>query len=113
MSRENNHKGVKRISVQSKEMLKQLKVGQLKTRSIKETHRYARHKMLFEERLGGEERRLMHLVPAPAVRLMKRRVLSRPGVNSLMSSLAWWITNVASFQVSTAWLDPKKNEREA
>ena len=24
----------------------------------------------------------MHLVPAPAVRLMKRRVLSRPGVNS-------------------------------
>ena len=29
-----------------------------------------------------EERRLMHLVPAPAVRLMKRRVLSRPGVNS-------------------------------
>ena len=55
----------------------------------------------------------MHLVPAPAVRLMKRRVLSRPGVNSLMSSLAWWITNVASFQVSTAWLDPKKNEREA
>ena len=35
------------------------------------------------ERLGGEERRLMHLVPAPAVRLKKRRVLSRPGVNSL------------------------------
>ena len=31
----------------------------------------------------------MHLVPAAAVRLMKRRVLSRPGVNSLMSSLAW------------------------
>ena len=30
-----------------------------------------------------EKRRLMHLVPAPAVRLMKRRVLSRPGVNSL------------------------------
>ena len=25
----------------------------------------------------------MHLVPAPAVRLKKRRVLSRPGVNSL------------------------------
>ncbi|PFX13177.1 hypothetical protein AWC38_SpisGene22765 [Stylophora pistillata] len=32
-------------------------------------------------RLGDEDRRLMHLVPAPAVRLMKRRVLSRPGVN--------------------------------
>ena len=29
-----------------------------------------------------------HLVPAAAVRLMKRRVLSRPGVNSLMSSPA-------------------------
>ena len=28
----------------------------------------------------------MHLVPAPAVRLMKRRVLSRPGVYSLMFS---------------------------
>ena len=28
---------------------------------------------------------LMHLVPAPAVRLMKRRVSSRPGVYSLMS----------------------------
>ena len=37
-----------------------------------------------EDRFGDEERRLMHLVPAPAVRLMKRRVLSRPGVNSLM-----------------------------
>ena len=34
-------------------------------------------------RLRDEERRLMHLVPAPAVRLMKRQVLSRPGVNSL------------------------------
>ena len=38
-------------------------------------------------RIGDEERRLMHLVPAPAVRLMKRRVLSRPGLKSLM--LAW------------------------
>ena len=35
-------------------------------------------------RFGDEDRRLMHLVPAPAVRLMKRRVLSRPGVNRLM-----------------------------
>ena len=31
-------------------------------------------------RFGDEDRRLMHLVPAPAVRLMKRRVLTRPGV---------------------------------
>ena len=44
--------------------------------------------MLIEEkenRFGDEERRLMHLVPAPAVRLKKRRVLSRPGVNSLLA----------------------------
>jgi len=34
-------------------------------------------------RFGDEERRLMHLVPAPAVNLMKRRVLSRPGLKSL------------------------------
>ena len=32
-----------------------------------------------EDRFRDEERRLMHLVPAPAVSLMKRRVLSRPG----------------------------------
>ena len=43
-------------------------------------------------RLGDEERRLMHLVPAPAVRLMKRRVLSRPGVN-----------DVLSFSINHAW----------
>ena len=30
----------------------------------------------------------MDLVPAPAVRLMKRRVLSRPGVNQIISSLS-------------------------
>ena len=39
-------------------------------------------------RLGDEERRLMNLVPAPAVRLMKRRVLSRPGLNSPLA-LVW------------------------
>ena len=33
---------------------------------------------------GDEERTLMHLVPAPAVKPMKRRVLSRPGVDSVM-----------------------------
>jgi hypothetical protein len=48
--------------------------------------------MLFEERLGGEERRLMHLVPAPAVRLMKRRVLSRPGVTQFDVFSAWSIS---------------------
>ena len=42
----------------------------------------------WDYRIGDEERRLMHLVPAPAVRLMKRRVLSRPGLNSLMSLLS-------------------------
>ena len=34
------------------------------------------------QRIGDEVKRLMHLVPAPAVRLMKRRVFSRPGLNS-------------------------------
>ena len=34
-------------------------------------------------RLGEEDRRLMHLVPATAVRLMERQVLSRPGVNGV------------------------------
>ena len=33
-----------------------------------------------EQRVGESRRRLMHLVPAPAVRLMKRRVQSRPGL---------------------------------
>ena len=36
-----------------------------------------------ERRVGEVGRRLMHLVPAPAVRLMKRRVQSRPGVRQL------------------------------
>ena len=44
---------------------------------IRLTHSHSQSK----SRLGDEDRRLMHLVPAPAVRLMKRRVLSRPGVN--------------------------------
>jgi len=35
------------------------------------------------KRNGEVGRRLMHLVPAPAVRLMKRRVQSRPGVRQL------------------------------
>ena len=35
-----------------------------------------------QTRFRDEERRLMHLVPAPAVRLKKRQVLSRPGINS-------------------------------
>ena len=37
----------------------------------------------MKERFGGGERRLMHLVPAPAVKLMKSRVLSRPGVKKV------------------------------
>ena len=49
-------------------------------------------------RLGDEERRLMHLVPAPAVRLMKRRVLSRPGVNSLMVLIFHTPGLLSSFQ---------------
>ena len=55
------------------------------TRFLWSTVRLPRHGA--GPRIGDEERRLMHLVPAPAVRLMKRRVLSRPGLKSLM--LAW------------------------
>ena len=35
------------------------------------------------------ERRLMDLVPAPAVRLMKSRVKSRPGVDSVQLGLVF------------------------
>ena len=59
---------------------------------------------ISKERLGDEERRLMHLVPAPAVRLMNRRVLSRPDISLLFGSflslrLVWnprvihWVNN--------------------
>ena len=40
----------------------------------------------------------MHLVPAPAVRLMKSRVLSRPGVNSLVHKLNFQTPNVPGCQ---------------
>jgi len=36
--------------------------------------------IFFAQRVGESRRRHMHLVPAPAVRLMKRRVQSRPGL---------------------------------
>jgi hypothetical protein len=39
---------------------------------------------LEKKRFGDEERRLMHLVPAPAVKLMKGRVLSRPGMKKCL-----------------------------
>ena len=38
----------------------------------------------MKHRFGDEERRMMRIVPAPAVRLMKRRASSRSGVNSLL-----------------------------
>jgi hypothetical protein len=41
-------------------------------------------KCCWKNRFGDEERTVMHLVPAAAVRLMKRRVLSRPGVRPLL-----------------------------
>ena len=44
---------------------------------------------MHESRFGDEDERLMHLVPAPAVILLKRRVLSRPGAKSLSPSLSW------------------------
>ena len=39
----------------------------------------SRKRRISYKRFGAEERRLMNLVPAPAVKLMKGRVLSRPG----------------------------------
>ena len=42
---------------------------------------------IYTYRLGDEERTLMHLVPAPAVRLIQRQDSSRPGVYSLMSRI--------------------------
>ena len=61
------------------------------TRFLWSTVRLPRHGA--GPRIGDEERRLMHLVPAPAVRLMKRRVLSRPGLKSLM--LAWQLLTIS------------------
>ena len=40
----------------------------------------------------SEIKRVRNLVPAPAVRLMRRRVLSRPGVNSLLVWFSFEIT---------------------
>ena len=42
--------------------------------------------VLHVQRIGDEERRVMHLVPAPAVKLMKSRVLSRPGMKKCLGS---------------------------
>jgi hypothetical protein len=47
---------------------------------------------LFIDGLGGGERGLMHLVPAPAVKLMKSRVLSRPGVKKVEVRWCWVLT---------------------
>ena len=48
----------------------------------KEINDQATQLMTGSYRLGDEERTVMHLVPAAAVKLMKRRVLSRPGVRA-------------------------------
>jgi len=48
---------------------------------------------LFIDGLGGGERGLMHLVPAPAVKLMKSRVLSRPGVKKVEVRWCWVLTD--------------------
>ena len=47
---------------------------------IAPAHTAGRLDVVFFQRIGESGRRLMHLVPAPAVRLMKRRVQSQPGV---------------------------------
>ena len=51
--------------------------------------------------------RLMHLVPAPAVRLMKRRVLSRPGVNRKVS----WMPHRPLSAESKSLVNPHVNDR--
>ena len=61
-------------------------------------------KKVEKETNKNEERKPLDLVPAPAVRLMKRRVLSRPGLKSLM--LAWldvssWTINLWNQHVIT------------
>ena len=45
---------------------------------------------LYPKRFGDEERRLMNLVPAPAVKLMKSRVLSRPGMKKCLGWFHRW-----------------------
>jgi len=45
---------------------------------------FPRASIAWRGRFGDEERRLMHLVPAPAVKLMKGRVLSRPGMKKCL-----------------------------
>ena len=51
-------------------------------------------------RFGDEERRLMHLVPAPAVKLMKGRVLSRPGMKKCLGlGLSLLITETQDLRV--------------
>ena len=55
-------------------------------------------------RLGDEERRLMHLVPAAAVKPMKRRVLSRPGVDSVLLALAGILLALKCWQSSFHYL---------
>ena len=56
--------------------------------------------LLHPVSVGDEEDRLMHTVPAPAVRLMKRRVFSRPGIHS---SLAWSSLVFHIFLLSSKW----------
>ena len=66
-----------------------------------------------------ERRRVRNLVPAPAVRLMRRRVLSRPGVNSLLvwfsftisclfwslhSCNSWFLLTFSSYSVNSWFL---------
>ena len=51
----------------------------------------------------------MHLVPAPAVRLKKRRVLSRPGVNSLLAHESFTSGMKAWSKVTSNKIWPNEN----
>ena len=54
----------------------------------------------------------MHLVPAPAVKLMKRRVLSRPGVDSVSVVLPQPLVVHSSLLFSRARLEGEKEEKK-
>ena len=54
----------------------------------------------------------MHLVPAPAVRLMKRRVSSRPGVDSGTQDQMDISLRERDNSCTNKWLNPKKKREK-
>jgi hypothetical protein len=55
----------------------------------------------------------MHLVPAPAVKLMKSRVLSRPGMKKCLGGYCWILMNYYKVKRKRKKKkDKRKNERD-